>query len=354
MVDAASRNRMLTRAALGLYTFVCLLVFIWIRFSYDSVKYKLEDALTRVMGGQVILGHISPSLLGGFNIDGMDIKGVKVAKKVSVSPKPWDVFRGSLGFGFHAELVSGMTEGHMMFPFRKEKSPMNMTIDMSNVDLSGFSKVFPANMTPKGVITGELNLTTLRKSLDKATGNLTLSWKKGTLPLGMVALPFDALVFDNLEFDGKIDKGLLNIEKADFTGEFSGVMTGNIRFSSELKRSRLAITGELNLPESIKRALGPMYDSSGQGGRFSLRGSIERPRFRMLGAGTRQIPPSPVQDLNQNIQQQPSQAERRPSERVRQDSVQPSQFPAALDRKQQDRTMQEDTETDKELDQEVQ
>jgi len=348
MVDAGPRYRILIKIGLGLYAALCLVVFIWIRFSYDSIKYKVEDALTNVIGNQVTLGHIKPNLLWGFTVERMEIKGVPVAKRLTISPKPWDIFRGSLGFGFHADLVSGMTDGHMMLPFRKDKSPMNITVNMTNVDLAAISKVFPPNLTPKGIVSGELNLTTLRNSLDKATGNLALTWKKGTLPLGMESLPFDSLIFENLDFDGRIDKGLLNLEKVDFIGEFSGTMNGSIRFSSEIKRSRLAISGELNLPESIKKSLGPEYDSSGQGTRFSLRGSIERPRFRMLSSNSRQIPSGPVQDVNTNSQPQPSPLERRQTERLKQEIASPTQPPASIDRRLPDRKIPDEMQNEKE------
>ncbi len=348
MVDAGPRYRILIKIGLGLYAALCLVVFIWIRFSYDSIKYKVEDALTNVIGNQVTLGHIKPNLLWGFTVERMEIKGVPVAKRLTISPKPWDIFRGSLGFGFHADLVSGMTDGHMMLPIRKDKSPMNLTVNMTNVDLAALSKVFPPNLTPKGIVSGELNLTTLRNSLDKATGNLALTWKKGTLPLGMESLPFDSLIFENLDFDGRIDKGLLNLEKVDFIGEFSGTMNGSIRFSSEIKRSRLAISGELNLPESIKKSLGPEYDSSGQGTRFSLRGSIERPRFRMLSTNGRQIPAGPVQDANTNSQQQPSPLERRQTERLKQEIAPPTQPPASNDRRLPDRKVPDEMQNEKE------
>jgi type II secretion system protein N len=354
MADAGARYRIFMKIGLGLYAAFCLVVFIWLRFSYDSIKYKVEDALTNVMGNQVTLGHISPNLLWGFTIDSMEIKGIPIAKRLTISPKPWDIFRGSLGFGFHADLVPGTTDGHMMLPFRKDKTPMNITVNMTNVDLSGFSRVFPPNLTPKGIVSGELNLTTLRNSLDKATGNLALTWKKGTLPLGMESLPFDSLVFENLDFDGRIDKGLLNLEKVDFTGEFSGTMNGNIRFSSEMKRSRLAITGELNLPEAIKKSLGPGYDSPGQATRFFLRGSIERPRFRMMNTNMRQMRTSPAPDVDTNPQALPSPFERRQAERLKQDIDIPTQPPASIDRRQPERKVPDEMQNDKEPDPEGQ
>ena len=353
MANAAARYRLLIKIGLGVYAFICLVLFIWIRFPYDSLKYKVEDTLTDVIGSQVMLGHIHPNLLWGFTIDGLEIKGVPVAKKVTITPRPWDIFWGGLGFGFHVDFVSGMTDGHIRLPFKKSKRPMNITLDMTNVDLSGFSKVFPPSMTLKGSMSGELNLTTPRDSLDKATGNLALTWKKGTLPLGMEMLPFDALVFDNLELDGKIDNGLLSLEKAEFTGEFSGAMNGNIRFSSSMKRSRLAITGELTLPESMKKALGPEYDSSGQGNRFSLRGSIERPRFRMAGAPGRRMPAVPVQDVGANSQVQQS-PERHQPERAKQEAAAPGQGPVSIDRRSPDRSVPDDTQGDKAIEPEGQ
>ena len=341
------------KIGLGVYAFICLVLFIWMRFSYDSLKYKVEDTLTDVIGSQVILGHIHPNMLWGFTIDGLEIKGVPVAKRVTITPRPWDIFWGGLGFGFHVDFVSGMTDGHIRLPYGKSKRPMNITLDMMNVDLSRFSKVFPPDLTLKGSMSGELNLTTTRDSLDKATGNLNISWKKGTLPLGMEMLPFDALVFDNLELDGKIDNGLLSLEKAEFTGEFSGTMNGNIRFSSNIKRSRLAITGELSLPEPMKKALGPGYESSGQGNRFSLRGNIERPRFRMMGVPRRMMPAAPAQEVSANAQiQQP--VERRAPERARQEAAMPGQGPVSPDRRPPDRPVPDDTQGDKAIEPEGQ
>ena len=353
MANAAARYRLLIKIGLGAYAFVCLVFFIWMRFSYDSIKYRMEDTLTDVIGSQVILGHIHPNVLWGFTIDGLEIKGVPVAKRVTITPRPWDIFWGGLGFGFHVDFVSGVTDGHIRLPFKKSKRPMNITLNMMNVDLSGFSKVFPPSMTPKGSMSGELNLTTPRNSLDKATGNLALTWKKGSLPLGMETLPFDALVFENLELDGKIDNGLLNLEKAEFTGEFSGSMNGNIRFSSIIKRSRLAIAGELNLPESMKKALGPEYGSSGQGNRFTLRGNIERPRFRMMGGPGSQMPAVPAQDVGANTQVQQS-VERRQSERAKQEAAAPGQAPVSTDRRLPDRSVPDDTQGDKAIEPEGQ
>jgi len=284
MADVRSRSSLWIKIGLGLYACICLVLFIWMRFSYDSLKYRVEDALSGVLGAPVVLGHIQPNLLWGFKVEGIEIKGTQVARKLTITPRPWEIFRNSLGFGFHADLTTGTTEGRMRFPFKKSKRPMEITIDMANVDLAGLSALFPPNLSPKGTVSGEFNLMTSRDSLDKAIGNCTLSWKKGSLPLGMASLPFDALTFENLDLDGTIDKGLLNIEKVEFTGDFSGTMTGSIRLAHDFMKSRLNITGEVTLPEVMRKALGTDSAAPGQSTRFSLRGSMDKPRFRMLGS----------------------------------------------------------------------
>jgi hypothetical protein len=167
----------------------------------------------------------------------------------------------------------------------------------------------------------------------------------------MASLPFDALIFENMELDGRIDKGLLSLEKADFSGEFSGSMRGNVRFMNEIKRSRLAITGELNLPDSVKKSLGPLYDSSGQANRFSLRGSIERPRFRMMGIGVPRMPPGASQEVG--AAGLPQQALDRRAQ-ARQEAISGAQAPAASERRLPEKDVPDDMAEDKTQEQEVQ
>ncbi|HOS96141.1 MAG TPA: type II secretion system protein GspN [Deltaproteobacteria bacterium] len=328
MADARRRAGLWTNIGLGLYACVCLIVFLWVRFPYDSLKFRIEDALTRGVRAPVSLGHIRPNLLWGFRVDGVEVKGARVAERLTISPRPWDLVRGRLGFGFHADMGSGKTDGRMRIPFKQSREPMELSMDMAQVDLAAFSPLLPEKTRPTGVVTGQLNLFSSREALDKTVGSLTLSWKKGSLPLNMDTLPFDALTFDNLDLDGRIEKGLLNLEKVEFTGEFSGTMMGSVRLSPEFKRSRLNITGEITLPEAMRKNLEFPVDPSGQPARFSLRGSVENPRFRMLSAAG--IRPPRRQAAAQQALPGPAAmpAERAAPERTRQVAAPPEPEPA--------------------------
>ncbi|HPS94433.1 MAG TPA: type II secretion system protein GspN [Deltaproteobacteria bacterium] len=303
----------------GLYACLCLVLFVYQRFPYDRLKASVEEDLTRAIGAQVTLGHIRPGILWGFIVEGLDVKGTRVARELSVSPNLLSLLTGRLGLSFSAAMTStGGGEGYARLPFETSKKPMVVSLSVTNMDMSSLAVLFPPTAKPKGSVTGEFSLITPRDSFGQATGSVTLTWKKGTLPLNIDALPLDAITFETLDLDARIDKGILSVRKADFAGEMSGSMRGNIRFFNEINRSRLNLTGELTLPESMKSTLGAGADTSGRATRFSLRGSLDMPRFRVMtplgsriSSLVRPVQPAPAaQQQTPAAQQQPPAAPR--------------------------------------------
>lgn len=348
MAETSAKHPLWLKIGFVLYALICLIVFVYVLFPYDVIKERVEESLTLAMGSEVTLGHIRPSLLWGFTIDGLNVKGVRIARELTISPRPLSLFTGTLGLGFNAAMASsGGGEGFLRMPFKKSKKPMEVSLAVTNMDMSSLATLFPPSAKPKGNVSGEFSLVTPRDSFERATGSLTLSWKKGTLPLNLDTLPIDALNFETLDLDARIDKGVVSIEKADLSGEISGTMTGSIRFSKNINRSRLNIAGELSLPEYMRNALGVGMQTSGQGTRFSLRGSLERPRFRMLTPFGSRLNERTGQDVTANGQtpaslnsripdrvapgQAPVPLESRRPEMGRQDVGSPAQTPAPFD-----------------------
>ncbi len=267
----------------GVYTLACFLLFTWIRFPYDALRPRMENALARNLGLEVSLGHVRPSLTGGLVVEGVRMHENPVAKKVSISPRPWEAFRGVVGLGFRAELASGSLEGRARIPYRKGSRPLDVVLDMREMDLAAFGEVFPPATRPKGSVSGEIRLAAVGGAIDRSAGSVNLSWKKGSIPLNMPSLPFDALVFETLDLEGGIQGGQLTLDRGEFTGEFSGTFTGSVRLGKDARRTRLNITGEINIPDSVRASLGPAAPPPGQAAKFSLRGSVEKPRFRFMG-----------------------------------------------------------------------
>jgi len=307
MVEHKDDHPFLFKVGFGLLAFSLLIIFIYVRFPYDMLKSKMEDSLSEGFGSEITLGDVSPGLLGGFVVDGMKVNGISIADKVKFSPRLFDLITGTLGFSYKANFpANGRGVGYVRMPPLKSKRLMEMYLNLENVNMSGLSMFFPASAKANGILTGEFEFKSPRDSYDTATGFLKLDWKKGTLPLKFEDLPFDALNFETLVVDSHIEKGILYIEKADFTGEMSGNLKGSIRISPEIKFSRMNVTGELNLPPAMKSLLGP---SMGRGNKFSLRGDLNMPRFRMMTPLGADVPmpvtpaPAPVP-----VKSQPQQA----------------------------------------------
>jgi type II secretion system protein N len=311
MVEHKDDHPFLFKVGFGLLAFSLLIIFIYVRFPYDMLKSKMEETLSQNLGSEITLGNIYPGLLGGFVVDGLKVNGVSVADKVRFSPRLFDLITGTMGFSYKVSFPSsGRGEGFMRMPPLKSKRLMEMYLNLDNVNMSGLAMFFPAQAKPTGNLTGEVEFKSPRESYDTATGFLRLNWKKGTLPLKFEDLPFDALNFETLVIDSRIEKGILYVEKADFTGEMSGNLKGSIHLSPEIKFSRMNVTGELNLPPAMKSLLGA---SGVRGNKFSLRGDLNMPRFRMMTPMGADMPmpvsaapaPLPVKtQLQQNAPQQ--------------------------------------------------
>jgi len=268
---------------LGLYGLVCLAVFTWVRFPYDALGTRIENGLGAFLGVPVRLGHIRPTWTGGFSVQGVELQGNLIVKTLRLTPYPWEALRGVVGLGYRAEMPAGSLEGRVALPTRMSSRPMDISLELNEVDLSGISAVFPPSWRPAGLVTGEVRMASPKGALDKMMGSMSISWEKGRLPLGMPSLPFDALVFETMELEGTVEKGIVKIDRGEFTGEFSGNLTGMVRLLKDMRRSRLNLTGEVSLPEAVRASLGAGSPPQGQPARFSLRGTMERPRFRIVG-----------------------------------------------------------------------
>ena len=265
-----------------LYTLLCLIVFVYILFPYDTLKDRLEQTLSRTLQSEVSLGHMHADLPLGLAADGLDINAVPVATKLTFHPQLTRLFFGRFGMDIWAQLLSGEIQGFIATPVGSMGETVQVVLDARNVDSSAFSKLFPSHIQPRGIISGHTELNGPPSSIDKVSGSVSLVWKDGSLPLFIPTVPLDALAFRTVEVDAYLDKGMLTIEKGELTGDISGTVKGAIRVRDLTERSRLNLTGEVILPEEMKGLFGMKDQDTAGGIKFSLRGTLGSPRFRML------------------------------------------------------------------------
>jgi type II secretion system protein N len=265
-----------------LYVIICLIIFIYMQFPYDTLKTRLEQTLSTALGKEVTLGHIHSQIPFGFAAQGLDINAVPVATNLIFHPHLTSLLSGTFGVDLSAQLISGSVKGFVKTPMKSAGNSVEIFLDADNVDSAAFTKLLPANLQPRGIIAGHAEFKGPPDSIDKAQGMVSLVWKEGSIPLAISSVPLDALAFTSLEVDAKIDKGMLTIERAELNGDISGTIKGAIRVRNQLERSRLNLTGEIMLPEGMKSLFGTQGNDASQGLKFSLRGTIDRPRFRVL------------------------------------------------------------------------
>ena len=282
MVSAKKDYSFRVKVGFILYAVFCLIVFVCIQFPYDTLKYRLEQTLSRTLGAEVSLGHLHAHLPLGLAADGLDINSVPVATKLTFHPQFTKLFVGRFGLDIWAQLLSGEIEGFVATPVMGMGKTIEIVLDAGGVDSAAFSKLLPAHIQPRGIISGHAELNGPPDSLDKVSGSVTLVWKDGSLPLSIPTIPLDAIAFKSVEVDAFMDKGMFTIERGELNGDISGTLKGAIRVRELLDRSRLNLTGEVILPENMKGLLGIKDQDTAAGLKFSLRGTLGSPRFRML------------------------------------------------------------------------
>jgi len=270
------------RAGFTIYGLCCLIIFIYLQFPYDALKDRIERTLSSALGMQVTLGHMHSRLPLGIAADGLKINAAEVADSIVLHPRLARLFTAQLGLDIFAELISGEIEGYVQTPIKSIGEPLEMVFDVDGLDAAGFSGFLPATMRTAGIISGHGEFSGPSGSLEKAQGLISLQAKDGSIPLDIPGVPLGMIGFKTLVLDARLDKGMLTIEKAEMNGDISGTIQGAVRVRDQLGMSRLNLSGELILPESMKSLAGAGGLDASSGLKFSLRGTADRPRFRML------------------------------------------------------------------------
>jgi type II secretion system protein N len=264
---------------------VCLIFFVSIRFPYDTFRGTLEQSLSRAIDQPVALGHVHARFPFGCRVDGMSVGKIPYAKELIIYPHLFSLLTGSLGMDVKAVFPTGSLACSFDKPLGIAKKPVRASFKMVNFDTALLHTLFSTSMQPKGFITGSIEMAGTSPSIRDMGGKASIVWKDGFIPLTDSQLPIDGLRFKVMQMDSRIENGLLTLEKMDLKGDVSGSVKGAVRMMDPLRRSRLSLSGEIALSQGMVTSMGAGAGFSPQGMvRFSLRGTLDRPRFRILGS----------------------------------------------------------------------
>lgn len=269
------------KAAIAAYGVACLLLFVLVRFPYENFRGYLEQAMSARSGRPVELGPIKFHFPLGIKVDGVSVGGTKCMNQLIMRPHVFSLATGQFGMDIKALFPAGSLACSFDKPMGSLGSSVSAKVRMDGFDSSLIHTLFGTNIQPKGIITGTIELSGPDQSLKAMGGSANLVWTGGFIPLSDSQLPLDGLKFSTMVMDSHIERGMLTLDKMEMKGDMSGTMKGSVWMMDPPGRSRLNLTGELMLAQALSAAA----VGSPQGlMKFSLRGSLDRPRFRILGS----------------------------------------------------------------------
>ncbi|MFY9397171.1 MAG: type II secretion system protein GspN [Desulfomonilia bacterium] len=282
MAEGKNGSPLFSRTVLIAYALVCLAVFVVLRFPYDAFRGNLEQAMSSVLRQPVTLGHISYGFPSGLAVAGMSVGGSHFARELRLDSSLLQLFLGRLDLGVEALFDPGVLEGSIRTPLKSPGESLSASVRMDGLDARSLKVFMPPGMSPSGFVTGTVDIEGPALNLRELGGRASVTWKDGYLPLPGSLLPLGGIPFSSLEVRTIMEKGLITLEKMELSGDISGTVTGTVRLMEPLSRSRLNLTGELGLPPEMAALLGAGQGPRSGGTRFSLRGTLESPRFRVM------------------------------------------------------------------------
>ena len=275
---------MIEKAGFAAYGILCLLIFIYLRFPYENFRGYLEQAVSQRTSRPVTLGAIRPRFPLGIHVKGVSIEETRYVDDLVLKPHVLSFMTGRFGMDVEALFPAGSLACSFDRPLGKSRRPVSATVEMDNFDSSLVHTLFGTDIRPKGTISGTIELSGPTPELKSMGGRASITWKDGFIPLSGSQLPLDGLTFTSMVMSSHIERGMLTLDKMEMEGDMAGTMKGMVWMMNPPGRSRLNLTGEIMLAQALASAMAAPGMSPQGMMRFSLRGTLDRPRFRILGS----------------------------------------------------------------------
>ena len=220
MADEKKFSPRMAKAGFGLYLLFCLVLFVLVRFPYDTFRGRLEETMSSLIGRPVALGHISSSLPFGLKVEGVSIGENPFAKELKIRPGLISLLTGSLDLDMEAFFPSGSLSGRVRTPLGTMGESLIVSARMDGLDSQAFQSLFPSGVQPRGIVSGTIDLSRPNASPREMEGRADIIWKDGYLPIPHsqlnLPLPLDGIQFTTLKVESVVEKGLVTLENIEW------------------------------------------------------------------------------------------------------------------------------------------
>ncbi len=271
------------KLGLVLYASVLLVIFVYLRFPYNSIKAWIEDDLSSLTGRQVEVEKIGPSLVPGLRLSNVKVNNKALFDCLLLRPSPLYLVHGNLAVGIKAWSKAGYIRGDIQIPVKGSSGSLKIDLSTEGLDISGFSQFLSKVGKVKGKIDGSISMKGTRGQFYRGSGKAHLLVSDLSLPLMMPMIPIGTIKLKHGTMDVHITRGTVVIDKCVFNGPIiSGSLGGQLRLNRYISRSRLSVTGDIKFATSLLARI-PLkaYLKDGKL-KFTLTGTLRYPRYRII------------------------------------------------------------------------
>jgi type II secretion system protein N len=261
-----------------------LVVFGFVLFPEDKVRDHILISFAEMFPGADLGIHsLSPALPPGVRLQGVQVRFSENIDLDIPSVTLGYNLLSSLGamrsFSFTADGYDGKARGDVTLP---KDSPGKVTAD---IRLSGIrmEKITPVETITQGLFSGILSGEIIHdpaKAKDPTFFNLNVSDCK--IPLKLSSLDLGVVEFSDVGMDAALTGQNLEIRKCILKGDQAeGEFSGRVSFDNTLNRSRLNLSGTINLNQEFLKTLSgnqvPGHLMARNAMRFTVGGTFENP-----------------------------------------------------------------------------
>ena len=297
MKQAPGKNKYL---GLILYGILLTVGVLYYRFPSDALGDYLEATADRMIPGFLIsVGEAHPAFPLGLKLQQMELsqKANPVTRLFSadgllIRLGLWSFLKGKIEFCFDGVAYDGDLNGSVSFTEKSIKSPFTSSIELNDIRINDYAYLSAlTGRSLKGILAGDIEYSGKYDSLIDGTGEADLKISDGRIELLQPILSYDSIDFDDLQVKLVLKRRKIDLTSVELKGrDIKGAVSGNIRLKRDLLKSVLYIKG------TIEPLAGFFDDGKGaldtsrflkqqlKKGKlsFTIRGTLENPRFKLL------------------------------------------------------------------------
>jgi type II secretion system protein N len=234
--------------------------------SGDMVSYLEASAAGMEPPLHLTVERLRPTLRLGLHLRQLDLalkdepeKTLFQADDLLLRPGLWSLLKNSLKWHVDCDAYGGKIKGTIHFKERQTSSPFDSVVRLRGINLDqipNLQELIGRKIT--GLLSGTVNYSGQYNLPLDGAGDADLTMANGEVQL-FAPIPFldiGQLAFEKMAISLALKKRLLRLTQLNFEGEqLQGSLTGTIRLSDQLSKSRLDLKGKVSLSGDLTESL---------------------------------------------------------------------------------------------------